>query len=86
LFRYVRNPMYVGALLVLLGEALLFRSVWIVLYAAGLWLVLHTFLVVFEEPQLGRRFGSSYRAYVESTPRWIPHLPGPSGGTRATRK
>ena len=40
LFRYVRNPMYVGALLVLLGEALLFRSTWIVLYAAGLWLLL----------------------------------------------
>jgi len=86
LFRYVRNPMYVGALLVLLGEALLFRSTWIVLYAAGLWLLLHTFLVLFEEPQLRRRFGGSYSIYVASTPRWIPHLPRPGRVTRATRK
>jgi protein-S-isoprenylcysteine O-methyltransferase Ste14 len=86
LFRYVRNPMYVGALLVLLGEALLFRSTWIVLYAAGLWLLLHTFLVLFEEPQLRRRFGGSYGIYVASTPRWIPHLPRPGRVRRATRK
>ena len=59
LFRYVRNPMYVGALLVLIGEALLFRSIWILVYAAGLWMLLHTFLVLLEEPQLRRRFGEA---------------------------
>jgi len=75
LYRFVRNPMYVGALLVLAAEALLFRSAWILLYAGFLWLALHTFAVLIEEPDLERRFGDSYRQYKESTPRWIPRPP-----------
>lgn len=75
LFRYVRNPMYVGALLIILSESILFRSLWMLLYAFGLWLALHTFLLLFEEPQLKERFGESYLAYQRSTPRWLPRLP-----------
>jgi len=75
LYRFVRNPMYVGALLVLLAEALLFRSAWILLYAAFLWLALHVFAVLIEEPQLERRFGDPYRKYKAETPRWIPRPP-----------
>ena len=85
LFRYVRNPMYVGALLALLGETILFRSPWLAVYALGLWLALHTFLVAFEEPQLRRRFGQTYSDYCASTPRWIPRRPRthPSAGGAA---
>lgn len=72
LFRYVRNPMYVGALLVVIGETMLFRSLRLGVYALGLWLLLHSFLVAFEEPQLLRRFGQTYSDYCASTPRWIP--------------
>jgi len=75
IFRYVRNPMYFGALLILVSEALFFSSKWLVLYASFLWLALHIFIVVFEEPQLAKRFGESYRAYLVSTPRWLPRIP-----------
>jgi protein-S-isoprenylcysteine O-methyltransferase Ste14 len=74
LYRYVRNPMYVGALLIILAEAAYFRSAWLVLYALGLWAVLHIALVVFEEPQLKSRFGADYDQYLKTVPRWIPRM------------
>ncbi len=77
LFRFVRNPMYVGAVLIVLGEALFFRSGWLLLYTVGLWSVLHTFLVVFEEPQLKQRFGPDFVEYMNIVPRWIPRIPAP---------
>ena len=84
LYRFQRNPMYFGALLTVLAEALFFNSAWLLVYAALLWLALHTFTVLFEEPQLGRRFGDSYREYKATTPRWIPRRPGtpPAGQSR----
>jgi protein-S-isoprenylcysteine O-methyltransferase Ste14 len=75
LYRFVRNPMYLGALLILLAETVLFRSPWILLYAAALWLALHTFAVLIEEPQLERRFGDTFRDYKARTPRWLPGPP-----------
>jgi protein-S-isoprenylcysteine O-methyltransferase Ste14 len=74
LYRYLRNPMYAGALLMVLADALYFGSWWIMLYASGLWAILHTFLVLIEEPQLHRRFGSEYENYLKTAPRWIPRL------------
>jgi protein-S-isoprenylcysteine O-methyltransferase Ste14 len=67
--------MYLGALLILLAETVLFRSPWILLYAAALWLALHTFAVLIEEPQLERRFGDTFRDYKARTPRWLPGPP-----------
>ena len=75
LYRFVRNPMYFGALLTLFGEAAFFRSPWILLYAGMLWLALHTFTVLLEEPQLEQRFGDPYREYKARTPRWFPRRP-----------
>jgi len=75
LYRYVRNPMYVGALLILVGEAAFFESPWLLLYTAFLWAALHAFLVLVEEPQLERRFDDTYRLYRAKTPRWIPRSP-----------
>lgn len=77
LYRFVRNPMYFGALLALFAEAIFFRSVWILLYGGMLWLALHTFTVFLEEPQLEGRFGDTYREYRQRTPRWIPRRPKP---------
>ena len=74
LYRYVRNPMYVGAVLIVLAEAVYFQYAWLVLYAIGLWAVLHIALVIFEEPQLKKRFGSDYEQYLKTVPRWIPKL------------
>jgi protein-S-isoprenylcysteine O-methyltransferase Ste14 len=74
LYRYVRNPMYVGALLIVVAEAVYFGSPWLILYAVGLWAVLHTALIIFEEPQLKRCFGADYEQYLKEVPRWIPKV------------
>jgi len=73
-FRYLRNPMYFGAVLIVLAEAVYFRSAWLALYAAVLWGTLHSALVVWEEPQLKRRYGADYEQYLQEVPRWIPRL------------
>jgi len=72
LYRRVRNPMYTGALLVILAWAVYFGSFRVLLYAAGLWAALHAFVVLLEEPQLKRRFGSPYEEYLAAVPRWLP--------------
>ena len=75
LYRYVRNPMYVGLTLILLGEAFLFESAVLILYAGFLLGCAHLFVVYYEEPTLRRLFGTSYESYCKTVPRWIPGLP-----------
>src|SRR5574341_1803782 len=67
LYRYVRNPMYVGVLLVLLGEAFFFASLQLLGYAGLVFLAFHLFVVLYEEPALRRQFGETYQRYCEST-------------------
>ncbi len=74
-YRWVRNPMYVAVLLVVIGEAILFRSLLLAGYALLLWALFHAFVVFFEEPQLARQFGASYETYVHTVPRWLPRFP-----------
>jgi protein-S-isoprenylcysteine O-methyltransferase Ste14 len=78
LHRYVRNPMYIGVALVIVGESALFRRPHLLDYAAAMLLIAHTFVVLYEEPTLHRQFGESYDAYRRSVPRWIPKLRIPS--------
>jgi protein-S-isoprenylcysteine O-methyltransferase Ste14 len=70
LYRYTRNPMYNGVLAVLVGEAWLFRSTALLLYAVVIFTMFHLFVVLYEEPALESRFGESYRAYRAAVPRW----------------
>ena len=79
LYRYVRNPMYVGLLLVIIAEAIFFRSIWLLVYGSLIWLAAHIYVVLIEEPNLGRRFGATYEEYLVTTPRWIPRLPRQKG-------
>lgn len=74
LYRFVRNPMYIGAVTVILGEALLFASWHLLIYAAAVLAMLHFFVVLYEEPSLSKRFGEPYRQYLLNVPRWIPRL------------
>jgi protein-S-isoprenylcysteine O-methyltransferase Ste14 len=74
LYRYVRNPMYVGVLAVIVGQSFLLGRVVLLVYAALVWLAFHTFVVVYEEPTLARQFGRSYDAYRTHVPRWLPRL------------
>lgn len=72
LYRYVRNPMYIGVLLVIAGEALLFQSLALIEYAAVVFVFTYLFVIFYEEPTLSRKFGESYRSYCREVPRWIP--------------
>jgi protein-S-isoprenylcysteine O-methyltransferase Ste14 len=74
LYRFVRNPMYTGALLVVLGEALLFQSKGLIIYALVIFGVAYFVILFFEEPYLADKFGKSYELYRQSVRRWIPRL------------
>jgi protein-S-isoprenylcysteine O-methyltransferase Ste14 len=72
LFRYLRNPMSLGAVTMMLGLALFCRSISIMLSSALLFLFIHIFVVFVKEPGLERRFGGSYLQYKLSVNRWLP--------------
>jgi protein-S-isoprenylcysteine O-methyltransferase Ste14 len=74
LYRRVRNPMYVAALLALVGEAVLFGSGLLLAYAALVFSFFHLWVVYYEEPTLRRKFGETYERYCRSVPRWVPTL------------
>lgn len=73
-YRFVRNPMYIGGVSVLAGWGLYAHSLSIVLYAAGAFAVIHTFVVLVEEPGLRKRFNGQYEDYCNTVPRWIPRF------------
>jgi protein-S-isoprenylcysteine O-methyltransferase Ste14 len=73
-YRYVRNPIYVGFLIILIGQALLFGSRGLVEYTAVAWCVGAAAVRFYEEPVLTRKFGAEYRAYLRAVPAWIPRL------------
>ena len=73
-YRYVRNPMYLGAGAALAGVALYSGSRAVLAYAALFLFVAHVFVVAYEEPGLRRRFGPEYDAYRGRVRRWIPWL------------
>ena len=74
-YRWVRNPMYIGMFVFLVGYALCATSFGALLVAFGMLAAAHLFTVLYEEPGLERRFGESYRKYRRTTRRWIPGPP-----------
>ena len=76
LYRWVRNPMYIGMGIMLIGEAILFPQIWREM--AALIVVLSVAISVLvirkEEPDLRRMFGADYEAYCRQVPRWMPRL------------
>jgi len=74
-YRCVRNPMYLGAVAALIGAAVYYGSVALGAYAVVFLVLAHLFVVLWEEPALARTFGDDYRAYRESTRRWVPRWP-----------
>jgi protein-S-isoprenylcysteine O-methyltransferase Ste14 len=72
LYRYVRNPMYVAVIVIILGQALLFADWRLILCGALFWLAAHVYVVAYEEPTLRRKFGVQYAAFCANVPRWIP--------------
>jgi protein-S-isoprenylcysteine O-methyltransferase Ste14 len=76
LYRYVRNPQYVGVVLVVVGEALLSGAAVLFGYAAFLAVAHHLVVRYYEEPTLSRLFGEPYARYQEAVPRWLSNWPG----------
>jgi len=76
LYRFVRNPMYVGLGIALIGEAIVFPHLTISLLVmlGVLWIATNTFIVAYEEPTLRRLFGEEYALYCSAVRRWIPRL------------
>jgi protein-S-isoprenylcysteine O-methyltransferase Ste14 len=74
-YRFVRSPMYLGVLLLVVGQALLLGQKVLYAWAVAAWLMFTGFLVFYEEPQLRDRFGASYDDYRRRVRRWIPTRP-----------
>src|SRR3989442_9716376 len=75
LYRHVRNPMYLGVLLVVAGWAILSWSGRVLAYGVTVALMFHLFVLLVEEPLLRRKFGSAYEAYRGTVRRWWPGRP-----------
>jgi protein-S-isoprenylcysteine O-methyltransferase Ste14 len=74
-YRWVRNPMYIAVLVVVIGVAWLFLSLPLLAWAGVLALAFHLFVVAYEEPTLTRTFGETYIAYRRAVRRWLPMPP-----------
>jgi uncharacterized protein (DUF952 family) len=74
LYRYSRNPMYVGVLAVILGQAALFEAPRTLLWGVGVGVCFHLFVLLYEEPHLARVFGASYEDYRSRVGRWLPTI------------
>jgi protein-S-isoprenylcysteine O-methyltransferase Ste14 len=70
-YRYSRNPMYVGAIILLIGEALLLKAPWMLLFTAFIFLLFLLYVTYEEEPRLIQRYGASYLEYKKKVPRWF---------------
>jgi protein-S-isoprenylcysteine O-methyltransferase Ste14 len=74
IYRHTRNPMILGILIILLGEAVVFGSIslflWFIIFLIGN----HIYIIKSEEPDLVRRFKEDYLVYMKHVPRWIPRL------------
>ena len=71
-YSYIRNPMYIGIILILLGQAIVYESIYVLIYCCLIFILFHVFVVYYEEPTLHRQFGENYEAYIKKVPRWFP--------------
>jgi protein-S-isoprenylcysteine O-methyltransferase Ste14 len=74
LYRYVRNPIYVGVLAIFLGHFLWFGYWALLIYTVLAFIGVQFFVVLYEEPTLKRKFGAAYEDYLKTVPRWIPRF------------
>jgi protein-S-isoprenylcysteine O-methyltransferase Ste14 len=73
-YRFVRNPMYISVVSIVLGQGFLFGDVRLLAYGCAAWLVTHLFVLTYEEPALRRAFGDEYLTYCANVRRWIPRF------------
>ncbi|HLF65277.1 MAG TPA: isoprenylcysteine carboxylmethyltransferase family protein [Saprospiraceae bacterium] len=75
LYKYVRNPMYVGVMIILSGEAIFFWSRTFLIYAVIVFILFNVFIILYEEPYLKKEFGEQYDRYCKHVGRWLPGKP-----------
>lgn len=73
-YRFVRNPMYLAVITAVLGQAMIFGSLGLLVYAVALWVITAAFVRWYEEPVLLRRYGDEYERYRLAVRAWLPRL------------
>lgn len=73
-YRYVRNPMYVGVLAIIIGHFLWFGYWNLLAYALIVFFAFYSFVTFYEEPALKKKFGAAYEDYLKQVPGWIPRI------------
>jgi protein-S-isoprenylcysteine O-methyltransferase Ste14 len=73
-YAVVRNPMYIGAGLALVGASLFYQSLPLLGYAGAFFVATHLFVVLYEEPTLRASFGPDYESYCRRVRRWLPRV------------
>ena len=73
-YRFVRNPMYVAVVALVLGQVLLFASWALLAYLVLITVVTDAFVRTYEEPTLRETYGPEYDEYRAAVPRWLPRL------------
>jgi protein-S-isoprenylcysteine O-methyltransferase Ste14 len=73
-YRFVRNPMYLAVITAVLGQAMIFGSLGLLVYAVALWAITAAFVRWYEEPVLLRRYGDEYERYCLAVRAWLPRL------------
>jgi protein-S-isoprenylcysteine O-methyltransferase Ste14 len=71
LYKYSRNPMYWGVMLILIAEAIFFESSGLWMYALFIFVAFFLFIILVEEPRLHKDFGEEYAAYRKKVRRWM---------------
>lgn len=74
LYRYVRNPMYVAVVSLILGQGLFFGNLRVLEYGIAIWGAFHLFVLLYEEPTLKNTYGSEYDTFCANVRRWVPRL------------
>lgn len=75
LYKYVRNPMYVGVIVILLGECMFFWSNPLLIYSVIMFTLFNLIIIGYEENRLRHKYGDEYRQYCTSVGRWLPGKP-----------
>jgi protein-S-isoprenylcysteine O-methyltransferase Ste14 len=74
IYSYVRHPMMWALMFVVLGQVLMYGHIILLVWLIALSRILHLIVINYEEPQLERRFGESWKEYCQEVPRWFPRL------------
>ena len=71
LYRYSRNPMYIGVMLILIGETVFTLSSSLTIYSTIIFICFNLFIIIHEEPRLQKDFGDQYGQYRKKVRRWL---------------